>query len=195
MPSRFPSYLSLAVVLALPSAALGAAIRAPGASHVKQGLYDFKVRTIDGAERSLGDYRGRTVLIVNTASRCGFTPQYEGLEALYRTYADRGFVVLAFPANNFMGQEPGTNAEILNFCTTTYRTTFPLFAKISVRGRDIDPLYAWLTKDSGFAGKIPWNFTKFLVGPDGRVAARFDPATPPLSKEITEPLEALLARP
>ena len=155
-------------------------------------LYDFKVQTIDGEERSLADYRGKTLLVVNTASRCGFTPQYESLEALYQSYKARGFEILAFPANDFMGQEPGTNAEIKSFCDTRYHTTFPLFAKITVKGKRMAPLYHWLTRESAFPGDIPWNFTKFLVGPDGRVAARFPPRTDPRSKDVTEQLEKLL---
>jgi glutathione peroxidase len=185
---------TLLLVLAVTTV-LAARRGSPGNRPVSHGLYDFNVRTIDGSEKPLADFRGKTLLIVNTASHCGFTPQYDALEALYRKYSARGFEVLAFPANDFMGQEPGTNAEIQSFCTTKYNTTFPLFAKISVRGRNMAPLYAWLTKDSGFPGNIPWNFTKFLVGPDGRVVARFDPATSPLSKDVTEPLEGLLAKP
>ena len=160
-----------------------------------RSIYDFKVRAIDGAEKSLGDFRGKTLLIVNTASGCGFTPQYESLEALYKKYSARGFEVLAFPANNFMGQEPGTNAEIRTFCTTRYNVTFPLFAKISVHGRHMAPLYAYLTRDSGFPGAIPWNFTKFVVGPDGRVVARFGPKIDPLDGQVTGKLEPLLAKP
>jgi glutathione peroxidase len=155
-------------------------------------LYDFKVQTIDGEERSLADYRGKTVLVVNTASNCGFTPQYESLEALYQQYKTRGFEILAFPANNFMGQEPGTNAEIKTFCSTRFHTSFPLFAKISVKGKDQAPLYHWLTQDSGFPGAIAWNFTKFLVGPDGRVVARFGSSTTPQSEEVVAQLEKLL---
>jgi glutathione peroxidase len=155
-------------------------------------LYDFTVLTIDGETRSLGEYRGKTLLIVNTASRCGFTPQYESLEALYRQYKARGFEVLAFPANDFMGQEPGSNADIKVFCSERYHTSFPLFAKISVKGKQIAPLYRWLTKDSPFPGDIPWNFTKFVVAPDGKVAARFGPQTDPRSKDVTQLLEKLL---
>lgn len=183
---------TLAALFAMPPVAALATALPHGGAPSHRRLYDFTVRTSDGAEAPLSAYRGKTLLIVNTASRCGFTPQYEGLEALYRRYQDRGFVVLAFPANNFMGQEPGTDAEIQTFCTTKYATTFPVFAKISVRGRGIAPLYAWLTKDSGFPGAIPWNFTKFLVGPDGKVVSRFDPATDPLSKDVTTALEAVL---
>ena len=155
-------------------------------------VYDFQVRTPDGKEHSLAEYRGKTLLIVNTASRCGFTPQYEGLEALYEKYRARGFEVLAFPANDFMHQEPGTDAEIQSFCSLTYKTKFPVFAKISVRGHAMAPLYAFLTRDSGFKGEIPWNFTKFLVGPDGRVVARFAPPVKPLDPKVTAQIESLL---
>jgi glutathione peroxidase len=165
-----------------------------GARAMSHSVYDFRVATIDGEQKSLADYRGRTLLIVNTASRCGFTPQYTSLEALYQRYKDRGFEILAFPANNFMGQEPGTNAEIKEFCSLKYRTTFPLFEKISVKGKDIAPLYTYLTRESGHPGSISWNFAKFLVGPDGRVVARFDPATDPLDERITQRVESLLAK-
>ena len=164
----------------------------PGGRQVTKDLYAFKVKSIDGEERSLGDFKGKTLLIVNTASLCGNTPQYEGLEALYEKYKARGFEVLAFPANNFGQQEPGTNAEIKTFCATKYKTTFPLFAKISVKGKDIAPLYRYLTKDSGFPGEIGWNFAKFLVAPDGKVVARFSPSTQPLAAEVTGKVEAAL---
>jgi glutathione peroxidase len=164
-----------------------------GGTKVATELYAFKVKTIDGEERSLADFKGKTLLIVNTASECGNTPQYEGMEKLYEKYKARGFEVLAFPANNFGGQEPGSNSEIKTFCSTKYKTTFPLFAKISVKGKDIAPLYAYLTKDSGFPGDIGWNFAKFLVGPDGKVVARFSPTTQPLSSEVVGKIEGTLA--
>lgn len=165
-----------------------------GVKTMKHGIHDFSVTTIDGEAKSLDDYHGKVLLIVNTASRCGFTPQYEPLETLYQRYRERGFEVLAFPANNFMRQEPGTNAEIKEFCSLRFRTTFTLFAKISVKGKDIAPLYAYLTRDSGHPGDVSWNFAKFLVAPDGRVIARFDPATDPLDKKITDRIEQLLAK-
>lgn len=157
-----------------------------------QGVHSFTVTTIDGKSRSLADYRGRALLIVNTASRCGFTKQYATLETLYDTYKARGFEVLAFPANDFMGQEPGTNEEIQKFCTTKYSTSFPLFAKVKVKGDDMVPLYRYLTKDSGYPGDIPWNFTKFLVDANGQVVARFDPRTAPDSPELVAALEKVL---
>jgi glutathione peroxidase len=157
-----------------------------------RSVHEFTVLTIEGTEKSLADYRGKVLLIVNTASKCGFTPQYESLESLYGKYRDRGFEVLAFPANEFMGQEPGTNEEIKEFCATKYKTTFPLFAKICVRGKRIHPLYDYLTRDSGFPGAVSWNFNKFLVGPDGRVAARWGSPTDPLAKGVIAKIEELL---
>lgn len=159
------------------------------------GVHDFHVRTMSDSDQSLAEYQGKALLIVNTASRCGFTPQYKSLEELYQRYHARGFEVLAFPANNFMNQEPGSDQEIRAFCSANYHTTFPLFAKISVKGKDIAPLYQYLTRDSGFPGDIPWNFTKFLVAPDGRVVARWGPTTEPLSKDLTGKLESVLPAP
>lgn len=158
----------------------------------EKNVYTFSAKTITGEQKSLADYRGKALLIVNTASKCGFTPQYKSLEALYRKYKDRGLEVLAFPANNFMGQEPGTNEEIKNFCSLKYKTTFPLFSKISVKGKDMDPLYKYLTSESGFNGDIGWNFNKFLVNPDGNVVARFGSTEDPLSSKITNQLEKIL---
>ena len=160
-----------------------------------QSIYAYTVKTIDGQDKSLADYKGRALLIVNTASRCGFTPQYKGLQALYEKYKGRGFEVLAFPANNFMGQEPGSNEEIKAFCSLKFHTTFPLFGKISVKGSDIDPLYQYLTTASGFDGDISWNFNKFMVSAAGRVVARFGSKTEPLSEELTRQLEAELPKP
>lgn len=185
--------LILAALVAAAALTPAPAAAASGGSKKMTTLHDFTVKSIDGKRRPLAEFEGRTVLVVNTASKCGFTPQYKGLEALYERYRERGFEVLAFPANNFMGQEPGSNEEIAKFCELNYDVSFPLFAKISVKGRDIDPLYAWLTKDSGFTGDIGWNFTKFLVGPDGRVVARFDSRTDPLDPKVTAKLEEVLA--
>ena len=155
-------------------------------------IHDFKATTAGGEERPLADFRGKALLLVNTASRCGLTPQYEGLQALKERYAPRGFEVLAFPANDFLWQEPGSNDEIQEFCRTNYGTTFPVFAKIHVKGKGIDPLYAWLTQDSGYPGDIEWNFAKFLAAPDGRVVARFHPKVEPLAAEVTQAIEANL---
>lgn len=156
---------------------------------------DFTLNTIDGKPGALADYKGKVVLIVNVASKCGFTPQYEGLEAVYRKYKDQGLVVLGFPANNFMGQEPGTNEEIKTFCTRTYNVTFPMFSKISVVGADKAPLYQFLTDKQAnptTGGEIKWNFTKFLVGKDGKVIARFESPVKPESAEVTGAIEKAL---
>jgi glutathione peroxidase len=156
-------------------------------------IYDFTVRDIAGREVPLSDYRGKALLIVNTASKCGFTPQYEGLEALYRELGPRGLVVLGFPCNQFGAQEPGDAAEIANFCKLTYDVTFPMFAKIEVNGTQANPLYVWLKGEApGVAGieAIKWNFTKFLVDRNGRAVERYAPATKP--EAIREAIEALL---
>jgi glutathione peroxidase len=186
MRSRRAVELAAAMILAV-------ALAEPGAAAAR-GVHDFRAVDIDGAEVRLSAYAGKALLIVNTASRCGYTPQYRSLEELHKKYRARGFEVLAFPANNFMNQEPGSNAEIRQFCSKKYGTTFPLFAKISVRGKDIAPLYRYLTKESGFSGDIEWNFTKFLVGPDGRVVARFGSGIDPLAPKVTAKLEATLPR-
>ena len=158
----------------------------------KPGLYAFTMKTIDGTEQALSAYKGKAVLIVNTASQCGYTPQYAGLEEIYQKYKAHGFEVLAFPANDFLGQEPGTNEEIKKFCTAKYNTTFPLFAKIKVKGAGIHPLYGWLTSQAGSSGKISWNFNKFLVDPTGKVVARFGSSVAPTSPELTKKLEGIL---
>ncbi|MEZ5895907.1 MAG: glutathione peroxidase [Parvularculaceae bacterium] len=145
-------------------------------------IYEFSAKGIDGAAQSLADYRGKVLLIVNVASKCGFTPQYEGLQALYEKYRDQGFEILGFPCNQFGAQEPGTEAEIASFCTLTYGVDFPMFSKIDVNGADTHPLYQFLkTEKPGLAGSqtIKWNFTKFLVGRDGKVIARFGPQDTP----------------
>lgn len=160
-----------------------------------ESIYDFSVRTIDGKEASLSDYQGKALLIVNTASRCGYTPQYGSLQKLYAEYKERGFEVLAFPANNFMNQEPGDNAQIKAFCAVKYKTKFPIFSKISVKGGDIDPLFRYLTSQEGVAGDIRWNFTKFLVDPSGKVIARFEPPTDPYTAPVKQKLESILPKP
>ena len=159
-------------------------------------VYDFTLTSIDGQPTPLASFKGKVVLLVNVASRCGYTPQYTGLEALYEKYKDQGFVIVGIPANNFGGQEPGTNQEIKTFCTAKYNVTFPMMAKVSVKGADITPLYAFLTDKSanpGTGGEIGWNFTKFLVGPDGKVIERFDSKVEPGSKEVTSAIEKALA--
>ena len=153
------------------------------------------MHTIDGKEIALSTYRGKVVMIVNVASKCGLTPQYKGLEALYEKYKDRGFVILGFPANNFGSQEPGTNEEIKQFCSANYGVIFPMFAKISVKGADMHPLYAFLTGEKtnpGFSGDISWNFTKFLLNRSGAVVKRFDPKTTPESEAVVQAVEAAL---
>jgi glutathione peroxidase len=145
-------------------------------------VYDFSARDIDGNERSLDAWRGKTMLIVNVASKCGFTPQYKGLEELWRSYRDNGLMVLGFPCDQFGHQEPGDEAEIKNFCSTSYDVTFPLFAKIEVNGDNTHPLYRWLKKQAkGLLGSeaIKWNFTKFLVDPEGNVVKRYAPTDTP----------------
>lgn len=145
-------------------------------------IYDFDMVSIEGWNRSLSEYKDKVLLIVNTASKCGFTPQYEGLQKLYNDYKNRGFVVLGFPANDFLRQEPGTNEEIKEFCSVSYSITFPMFEKIHVKGKEIHPLYEYLTAGGGkeeFAGKISWNFAKFLIGRKGEIIARFDPKDDP----------------
>jgi glutathione peroxidase len=156
-------------------------------------VYDYSAKTLDGQDVSLADYRGQVLLIVNTASKCGFTPQYEGLETLYKAYKDRGFTVLAFPCNQFGAQEPGNAEEIANFCSLTYDVTFPVMSKIEVNGADAHPLYRFLKKEQkGLLGTeaIKWNFTKFLIGKDGEVVERFAPTVKP--EDLKVAVEALL---
>jgi len=150
---------------------------------------EFTLNSIDGNPAPLAQYKGKVVMIVNVASKCGYTPQYAGLEALYEKYKDKGFVILGFPANNFGQQEPGTNEEIKTFCSRAYNVTFPMYAKISVKGEDRHPLYKYLTETGG---EIKWNFTKFLVGKDGKVIARFEPAVKPESAEVAGVIEKTL---
>lgn len=157
-------------------------------------LFDLTARSIDGREVALSQYRGQVCLVVNTASECGFTSQYDGLEKLYATYRDRGFTVLGFPCNQFRGQEPGTDEEIADFCSTTFQLTFPMFSKIDVNGPDAHPVFSWLTAQKGgvLGGRIAWNFTKFLVGRDGEVIRRFAPPIPPhrIARAIERALDA-----
>lgn len=159
-----------------------------------QNLHDIPLTMIDGTERSFGDFKGKTVLVVNVASQCGFTPQYTALEALYRKYADRGLVVLGVPSNQFMGQEPGTEEDIQAFCSSTFDVTFPLTRKTDVRGRDQHPLYGELTKfkTGPLPGLVKWNFEKFLVNDAGTVVARFAPTVEPDSEEVVAAIEKAL---
>jgi glutathione peroxidase len=160
------------------------------------GLYSFTLNSIDGKPAPLADYKGKVALLVNVASQCGYTPQYAPLESVYEKYKDQGFVILGFPANNFGAQEPGTNEEIKTFCNRKYSVTFPMYAKISVKGADQAPLYAYLTTQTapGISGEIKWNFTKFLVDKNGNVVKRFEPAVTPDSKEVVSAIEAELKR-
>jgi glutathione peroxidase len=162
-----------------------------------KSIYDIKVQKMDGSSLSLSEYKGKVLLIVNTASKCGFTKQFGELQELYDKYSKEGLVILGFPANNFMNQDPGTNEEILDFCQLNYGVSFPMLAKISVRGKDIDPLYKYLTEKStnkDFAGKITWNFNKFLIGKDGKILARYSSQTKPMAEEVIADLEAALAK-
>jgi len=157
-------------------------------------LYDIPVKDIDGKDTTLAGYKGKVLLIVNVASHCGYTPQYKGLEALYKKYQDQGFVILGFPCNQFGGQEPGSDADIKQFCTSKYDVTFPLFDKIEVNGANRHPLYVLLAgPDSPFPGNITWNFNKFLIGKDGKILKRFDSKATPESPEVTQAIEAALA--
>ena len=158
-------------------------------------LYDFSAKTIDGTDQSLRAYAGKVALVVNVASQCGLTPHYGGLEELYRSFKDRGLVVLGFPCNQFGGQEPGTEGEIKTFCETRFGVSFPMFAKIDVNGAARHPLYAFLTAEPTTPdgpGDIVWNFAKFLVDRSGKVAARYSPTTAPVSEEIVGEIETLI---
>ncbi len=160
-----------------------------------KSIYDFAMKTIDGKDAPLSAYKGKVLLIVNVASRCGNTPQYEGLETLYRKYEDQGFTILGFPANNFGKQEPGTDAEIKTFCTTKYDVTFDMFSKISVKGGDQHPMYDFLTSaktNPQFSGDVQWNFQKYLVDSKGNIVGKFDPGVKPLSSEMTSTIEKAL---
>ncbi len=177
-------------VLALFLCVVSTAMAAPHHS-----VYDFTLNSIDGKPTSFTQYHGKVLLLVNVASRCGFTPQYTALEALYEKYKDRGLVIVGVPANNFGGQEPGTNAEIKTFCTNKYQVTFPIMSKVSVLGDDKTPLYQFLTDKSAnptIAGEIKWNFTKFLFDRNGKPVARFESAVTPDSPEVVSAVEAAL---
>jgi glutathione peroxidase len=176
-------------ILLFAGAAMAAALF--GASNV----LEFTLNSIDGKPAPLSQYGGKVVLLVNVASKCGYTPQYAGLEKVYEKYKDQGFVILGFPANNFGGQEPGTNEEIKTFCSSKYNVTFPMYSKISVKGADMHPLYQFLTDKQAnprTGGDIQWNFTKFLIGKDGKVIARFESAVTPESPEVTSAIEKAL---
>jgi glutathione peroxidase len=159
-------------------------------------LHDFSAKTIDGEERKLSDFRGKALLVVNVASRCGLTPHYAGLQRLYESYAARGLEVLGFPCNQFGAQEPGTEEQVKEFCTRNYGVTFPMFSKIEVNGAGRHPLYGWLASEQAApegAGDVKWNFTKFLVDRSGKLAARFGPRTEPEAPELVAAVEKALA--
>ncbi len=161
------------------------------------GIYDLEVQTIDGESIRLDRYKGTVLLIVNTASKCGFTGQYDGLQKLYETHKDQGLIVLGFPSNDFLKQEPGSNEEILSFCKLHHGVTFPLFEKVSVKGADQHPLYTYLTSKTynpEFAGKISWNFNKFIISRDGRVAGRFGSRTKPADTKLVSAIESELSK-
>jgi len=166
-----------------------------GMSAAVKSIYDFTMKSIDGKPVSLSEYHGKVLLLVNVASKCGFTPQYAGLEALYEKYKNQGLVIVGVPANNFAGQEPGTNEEIKKFCSNKYNVTFPMMAKVSVLGPDKTPLYVFLTDkstDPQLAGDIKWNFTKFLFDRNGKPVARFEPDVTPDSPQVTSAVETAL---
>lgn len=157
-------------------------------------VLEHEVVDIDGNKKNMRDFQGKVALVVNTASQCGFTPQYEGLQQLYDRYRERGLVVLGFPSNDFGGQEPGTEAEIKTFCQQKFQVSFPMFAKVHAKGSDIHPLYKTLSEQTpeGIRGEVKWNFTKFLVDREGRVIGRFEPNVAPLDAALTEAVEAAL---
>ena len=170
-----------------------AALLLLAASAPPASVLDFTLARIDGTPEHLAAYQGQVVMLVNVASKCGFTPQYEGLEALYSRYRERGFVVLGFPANDFRGQEPGTNQEIAEYCRATWAVDFPMFEKIHVKGPDQHPLYAWITsRPAPIGGEIEWNFQKFLVDRQGKLVERISPRTDPQAPEVVDRIEALL---
>ena len=187
------------VIFSLIAVAGGMALAAAGpplaAAGPAKSALDFSMKGIDGQDMHLRQFQGQVLLLVNTASKCGFTPQFKALEEVYKRYKDQGLVILGFPANNFLGQEPGTDEQIKEFCLINYGVSFPMFSKISVRGKDIHPLYKFLVDketDPGFAGKIPWNFTKFLVDRKGNVVARFEPKRVPDDPLVTAAIEKAL---
>jgi len=165
------------------------------AASVKSPL-EFTLKSIDGKDVALESFKGKVVMMVNVASKCGLTPQYEQLQAVYEKYKDQGFVILGFPANNFLKQEPGTDAQIKEFCSLNYGVTFPMFSKISVKGKDQHPLYQYLTdkKAHEFGGEIKWNFQKFIVDKEGNLVARFTPKTKPDAPEVIKVIKTELAK-
>lgn len=187
-----------AILVAALIMATSMAVTTTGADarHSQSGIYSFTVKDIDGKDVKLSKYAGKVLLIVNTASLCGNTPQYAALEQLYTTYKDQGFAILAFPANNFANQEPGTNSDIKAFCTAKYNVTFDVFSKISVKGSDQAPLYTYLTSkttDPSYGGDIEWNFAKFLIDRKGNIVARFPAGHSPASPDVVTAIQTQLA--
>lgn len=163
-------------------------------ANAAETVHDFTLKSIEGKDAPLSAYKGKVVLFVNVASKCGYTPQYTGLQSLYDKYKDKGLVIVGVPANNFGSQEPGTNEEIQTFCSRTYNVNFPMMSKVSVKGSDITPLYGYLTAaPAPIGGDVKWNFTKFLVGKDGKPVARFESKVTPDSPELTSAVERALA--
>jgi glutathione peroxidase len=191
------SALALAACLALAGTLVGAPktkakAPTPTPKEAPVGIHQFTVKDISGKPVSLEAYKGKALLVVNVASECGYTSQYKGLEELYQRYKDKGFMVLGFPSNDFGGQEPGTEAEIKQFCERNFGVSFDLFAKVNAKSEPQEPLYKYLTSEAGFDGKISWNFNKFLVGKDGKVLARWGSNTKPLDKDLIAALEKAL---
>ncbi len=176
---------------------VAACVASTSAQEKPTSALDFKMKSITGKEENLADYKGKVVLMVNVASKCGYTGQYEGMEAMYEKYKDKGLVVLGFPCNQFLWQEPGSDEQIAQFCSTKYNVTFPMFSKIEVNGKNAAPLYQYLTSvetKPAKKGKISWNFEKFLIGKNGQVVARFAPGTEPDAPEVVKAIESELAK-
>ena len=194
---KFHNSLKVVFVVAL-GLALALSVSIAGEKEAKSVL-DFTMKDIEGKEVPLSKYKGDVLLIVNVASQCGLTPQYEGMEAIFERYKDKGFNILGFPANNFGAQEPGTEAEIKEFCTSKYNVTFPMFSKISVKGDDQADLYKYLTDTEKhgeeIGGEVQWNFQKYLVDREGNLIARFNPKVKPLDKEVVSAIEKALEEP
>lgn len=184
--------VSLIAAVAIGIVTFGAFTRTGPPMEGEKSIYDFTMRTIDGTDRPLKAYEGKVLMIVNVASKCGYTPQYEGLQQLYETYKDSGFMILGFPANNFMWQEPGSDEEIKQFCSVEYGVTFDMFSKISVKGDDQHPLYRFITTNPDVNGVVKWNFQKYLVDRRGQLVTKFMSGTEPMDEEVISAIESLL---
>jgi glutathione peroxidase len=197
---QMKKYITLSALAVLIIAAAAVALTWDGSAATdekmtEKSVLDFTMKNIDGEDVKLSAYGGKVLLLVNVASKCGYTPQYKGLESIYEKYKEQGLVVMGFPANNFFWQEPGTDEEIKTFCSTKYNVTFPMFAKISVKGGKIHPLYRFLTSketNPEFSGSISWNFNKFLVDRSGKIVARFGSKDEPESPKVVEAIEQAL---